>query len=576
MKKLFLCMLLVLALWVVAACARDDETPEAPGVQVHEQPAQQVPAEAPAPIEGRGPENINWDEHVVYTWWLMATVNDFYTSYNDNPVVNYLQYRFNVTFDFEQPVQGTEADSLALMMGTGNFTDVIRLSQYPGSLTQLFYDGIIIDIAQWLDYMPNLSYMLETVPGFARAAKDDAGRILTLPTINDDTIHPWSGLMYRHDILEIMTGGNVQFPSGNDVPTTIADWEYMLPLFYDFFRAAGFADFAPLIIPHNGFIFFGELMNSFGAHFSYYVRDDEVRMGILEPAFFDYISTMRYWFERGWIHADFASRTGDMFFMPNPPLVFGGAAGAWFGMLMHLGDRMSMPEFGMYFDVRPMPSPMSPGISHRDMMPRAENPFGLGVTCGVYSGNPDIGRFLYIMDLFYTPEGGKLRAIGLHADQIPPGYTLMDTMGMSEGAWWFENGRVMLHPNLHEMGGDIAREVVNGIRFPGIQGMSHVNLLRDEETLHAHSMWGAQDAVSEIRPLPPQLSLTIDESTTVATNDARINDFRDQMIAMFIMGTADLTEASWAEFLAQLREFGIEENLAIHQAAFARYLARGQ
>ena len=39
------------------------------------------------------------------------------------------------------------------------------------------------------------------------------------------------GLVYRADILDVMTGGNPQFPSGNSEPTTIEDWEYMLPLF---------------------------------------------------------------------------------------------------------------------------------------------------------------------------------------------------------------------------------------------------------------------------------------------------------------------------------------------------------
>ena len=40
----------------------------------------------------------------------------------------------------------------------------------------------------------------------------------------------WGGLVYRRDILETMTGGNIAFPSGNDEPTTVEDMDYMLEL----------------------------------------------------------------------------------------------------------------------------------------------------------------------------------------------------------------------------------------------------------------------------------------------------------------------------------------------------------
>jgi len=549
MKKLLLTLCILASLGLLAACNRG---------------------------QAEGQNGTSTDEHITYTWWMIAHNNDFYTDYSYNPVNRYLEHRFNVSFQFEQPVAGTESDSLALMMGTGSFTDAMHMAVYTGSVPQLYYDGIIVDIAQWLSYMPNLSAMLED-PNIARGVFDDQGRILTLPTINNDRVYPWSGLMYRHDILEMMTGDNVQFPSGNEAPTTIADWEYMLPLFQAFFEMAGFADSAPLVLPANGILHFGELMNSFGAYHLFYIREGTVYAGILEPAMFKYVSTMRDWFERGWIHQDFASRTTDMFFMPNPPLVFGGAAGAWFGMRMHLGDRMSMPEFGMYFDVRPMQSPIAPGITHRDMLRRSEGGFGQGLGNAVYTGNPDIGRFLTAMDILYSEEGGRLRTLGLRADQIAPHDTIMAMVGMTEGSYWFDdNGNVVLHPYFDEVGGDIALDTISGIRFPGIQAISYVNQVRAEEMIIAQDAWSAQDSYTITHPLPDELSLTIDESTILSTNNLHITDHVNQMVTMFIMGTTPLNEATWEEFLSQLRAFGIEENRDIWQAAYDRYMARGQ
>ena len=573
MKKLylFICLLVIMALLAACGGGTDDTDDDTTA-----QDAGQTQQTTPPPT---GDDGIDWGEHVTFTWFINNTpANDYFTSYNDEPVANYLMHRFNVTFDFQNPPVGTEADALALMFGSGRFTDAINLSVYTGNVAQLYDDNIIVDIAQWLDYMPNFRHLLETNPAFSRAAYDDLGRILMLPNISDEPQYPFSGLMYRHDILETMTDGNVQFPSGNDAPTTIEDWEYMLPMFLEYFQNAGFADFAPLILPPNGIIHFGQLMNSFGAHYDFYVRDGIVYSGILEPAFYDYISTMRTWFENGWIHQDFAARVGDMFFMPNPPLVFGGVAGAWNGMIMHLGDRMSMPEFGMEFDVRPIASPMGEGITHRDMLRSRPDEFGMAPRSNAVStSNPDIGRFLAALDHLYSEEGALLKAFGLRADQIPPGYTMMDTMGMSEGTYWFdESGNLVIHPNLDIAGGHITFSAVNGTRFNGRIAESHINALRDEETVRAHAAWTAQCDVSEVFLLPNQLTPTVAEAAILTANAAQFADLRDQMLVRFIVGTDPLNEATWNEFLDQLRAFGIEENRDIWQAAYDRFLVRGQ
>ena len=583
MKKFLLCLLLLAAVGLLVACGNGGDGAPDTGAQgggggggAVATPAPEVPG---GPAEVRGIDGINWDEHMTFSWFMINTpVNDYYTSYNDNPVVKYLENRFNVTFDFQQAPVGTEADHMALMMGAGAYTDAIHLSPFAGNIPQLYEDGVIIDIALWLDYMPNMRSLLETNPDFARAAFDDNGRILQLIMIGDEPGYSFSGLLYRHDILETMTDGNVQFPSGNDVPTTLADWEYMLPIFYDYFQAAGFADSAPLIIPASGVNHFGALMNTFGAYHHLFRRGGVVYHGILEPEFFDYISTMRDWFERGWIHQDFASRTTDMFFMPNPPLVFGGAAGAFYGMTVHMGDRMSMPDFGMFFDVRAMPSPMAPGITHRDMLRRREDAFGMGRHSAVSSSNPDIGRFLAIMDVFYEEVyGGRLRALGLSGEQIPPNDTVMARMGMTDGAWWYDAaGNIVIHPNIDAVGGHIIQSAVNGIRLPGFYAQSILNDLRDAETVNAHNMWTAHCAESQVLPLPEQLTPTVAEAARIAAIEPHINDLRDEMLVSFIIGTVPLNADTWANFLDQMRSAGVEEFRDIMQAAYNRFQARGQ
>jgi len=584
MKKFILFAFALVSLSLFVACGgseNDDATNQATN-QTQQGTGTTPGGGQPAP--GVGPDAINWDEHVTFTWWTVSTpANDYYTSYNENPVNRHLEHRFNVTFNFEQPVLGTEGDSLALMMGTGRYTDVINLSVYPGSIEQLYNDGIIIDIAQWLHYMPNLQHIIDNYPHFARGIFDDNGRILTLPQFTDEPAGAWTGFMYRHDILETMTGGNVQFPSGNELPTTIADWEYMLPIMVDYFVQSGFADFAPLIIPAapTGLFPWGDLASGFGAFHLFYVRDDVVHAGMMQPGMFEYTQTMRRWFENGWIHQDFLSRTQDMFFMPNPPLVHGGMAGVFFGLQgVHGGDRMSIPEMGMNFDVRAISSPLADGITHRDMLTRSDGYFDPVPGNAVYVGNPDIGRFLAIMDIFYTEEGSLLRQVGIRSDQVAPNDTVLARMGIPDGNYWFEaDGRVNFHPYMDEAGGHIMTTAVSGIRFPGIAGGSFANnaVTVQEEMVIAQRLWRIQDFYgSEVFRLPPVLSPTADESAILSANAARFTDLIDQRMAAFITGGTPLNEETWNGFLDELRNLGYEENRDIWQTVYDRYLMRGQ
>jgi hypothetical protein len=311
------------------------------------------------------PKTVDYTEHETFTAWLYATADEFYSDYSDNPVVRYLGNKYNVTLQFQQPVSGTETDSLSLMFGTGEYTDMIEMSRYSGSVSDLYDDGVIVNIAEYLDYMPNFKGHIDRDENFRRQVYDDDGRILTLRNIQTEVEFAWGGLVYRRDILETMTGGNIKFPSGNEHPTTIEDCEYMLPLFKKYFEAAGMKEYAPLIIPFNGYFYSGEFIGGFGVAGLSYLKGGKIKYGFLEDGFYNYLKKMREWYAAGYIYKDFASRVNDPFYLPNTALTYGGATGVWFGVQAQLGDAMSMPQYNLYFDVQPMPSPVDAGRDYR-------------------------------------------------------------------------------------------------------------------------------------------------------------------------------------------------------------------
>lgn len=524
-----------------------------------------------------GEATVDYTEHETFSYWLYATPTDYYFDYSDNPVTQYLNHKFNVTLAFEQPAAGTESDSLSLMFGTGEYTDAIDLAYYTGSISELYEDGVIIDIAEYLDYMPNFKGRLEADENLRRMSYTDEGQILNLRIFSAEDELRWGGLVYRRDILDTMTGGYISFPSGNDEPTTIEDWDYMLPLLKAYFEAAGMTDYAALILPYNGLFAMGELATGFGVNTSYYLDGNTVKFGPMEDGFYNYLLKMKEWYEAGYIYADFASRTNDLFYLPNTNLTYGGAAGAWYGLSSQVGDTMSMPEYELYYDVKAVSSPVDTANGIEEAFPFSWLPYYDAGTVGVAitSACENIPKLLSVLDFMYSDEGGMMRQNGLTAEQAAEaGIELYETM-IPDGVYWMENGTFTYNPELTAGGGVIDAEPFLGVRYPAYSINTYMKQTVREEEKEADTVWSRyKDSESGIDRLASALTRPAVEDLTYTDNNVALTDYINTMVPKFIMGTEVLDEDSWGAFVTQLKAYGIEENLAIQQAAYDRYLAR--
>jgi hypothetical protein len=490
-----------------------------------------------------------------------------------------MNQKFNVTLDFIQPVSGTEADALSVMFGTGQYTDLIELTQYTGSINDLYRDGVIIDMADYLQYMPNLKALMDSDPNYRKQFFNDDGKMLTLTVLNEVPEMAWGGLVYRHDILDTMTGGNVAFPSGNSIPTTIDDWDYMLPLFKMYFEAAGFVDYAPLIIPSWGFFPIGELSTGFGMPIGYYFNTDTniVGHGALTDGYYEYIKKMNEWFEAGYIYRDFATRVGEPFFLPNTSLTYGGAAGIWYGLQSQLGDLMSMPEFGLFFDVRAIPTPLNTalGITGESVMDFIAPYYENWATFVVTSACEDVPKLLSVLDYMYSHEGGMLWRYGMTADQIPANDTIYTSNGLHEGAYWIDaNGNLVVSPLLDLGGGELDLSDFNLIRLPGLSANTDEKSLAAPSVREADAQWARYNDVSKLLRLPNKISYPEADEGLLTSRNVQINDYFESMSQQFIMGTLPFDRQAFNDFKAQLISFGLEDNIRIQQEALDRYLAR--
>lgn len=566
-KALSMVLCLVLVLGLLAACGGTDGSGSGSGTGG---------STSAGDSSGTGTAGeVDYSEHETFTYWLYSTPNSYYTTYSDNPVVQYLDDKFNVTLEFEQPATGTESDSLSLMFGTGEYTDAIDMSYYTGSISELYDDGVIVDLAPYLDYMPNMKALIDTDEEFRRAIYNDDGKILMLRSMHVQPELSWGGLVYRRDILDTMTGGNIAFPSGNEQPTTIEDWEYMLPLMKAYFEAAGLQESAALILPYNGYFVMGELACGFGVNTSYYLDGDTVKYGPMEQGFYNYLTKMREWYEAGYIYQDFASRTNDLFYLPNTSLTYGGAAGAWYGLSSQAGDVMSMPDYGLYMDVQPVAGPVDEANGQTIAYPfaagtRIASTSGVAIT----SACENIPKLLSVLDYMYSEHGGLMRFYGLSVEDGAAENDIYIAAGLQEGTYWYEDGNFVPNPSTLDgtIGDDIAE--LYGVRLPGLNNNTNSEAIATEAAVLCNDAWRMYQNEGNLSGLPSSLARPTAEDKTFADNNVQLTDYLNTSVSKFIMGTEPLTEESFAAFVGQLKAYGIEENLRIQQEAYDRYLQR--
>lgn len=522
---------------------------------------------------------VDLSEKLTYSIFAQADdVPDPEGLLESSPVLNYWQDMFNIDIEWQLPPQGSESDQLTLMFGTGDYTDIIDMSFSTENLGTLCDDGAIYDLTPYIDqYMPNYRAFLEANSDVKSALYDDSGRIYTLAVIQEAPAQ-WGGLVYRRDILETMTGGNVAFPSGSEEPATIEDWEYMLELMTQYFQAAGFEEYAGLILPACGYFATGELMSGFGiGGLDYITADGKAAYGIADDNFYNYLVKMNEWYKNGYIYSDFASRSQDLFYLPNTALTYGGSAGVWYGITQQLGDSMSLPEYELYMQVNPLSAPV-------DSANGITAPLGVFLDAGRASTNSGwsvstacseekLARILTAFDYFYSDDGAATRSMGLSAEQGAADWEDYTSVGLVNGTR--ENGSKVW---TKEMDSNAELEIYAFAenRMPGIvvdyeTRTCDLNDAGLDLTTIGDMEW-TKNGRANVYPLA--VSFTPEESEQINTISTNIQDYANTMIVNFIMGREELTPESFAAYQAQLESLGLSDYLAVKQAAYERYLQR--
>ena len=578
MKKRLLAVLLtgVMCAGMLAGCGGNDAGKGSGDVPLQESGTGQGSSSA----DGSGGAEADYSEKLKLTAWVHTDDNEhgYLLDTNENPVVAYIMNKFNVDFEWQLPPLGSEAEQMNLMIGSGDYTDIFDTSYCQQTKEELYADGVIYDLTPYAEqYMPNYVAYLKEHEAVAKQVYSEDGRLLFVANIENEPAISWGGLVYDRNILVKMTDDNIQFPSGNEEPKTVADWEYMLELMKQYFEDSGLAEYACLILPYNGY-FAGDLVNGFGASGTTYLKDGVVQHGMYEKAFYNYLTKMKEWYEKGYIYQDFASRSSDPFYFPNTALTYGGAAGIFYGLVGQLGGNMNNPEYGWEFDYRALTAPIDEengaellpgnGMVANSMSNAVQ---GGGWVVSTACSEEKLIRWLQICDWLFTEEGSMMKSYGLTKEQAE-GDPAYERNGLKDGAYWFdENGEFVYNPVLAPNSGNNAgmEQEIRIARWPGLYNRAYYNASNDPAILEAHEIWISNGYSACI---PTGVKLTPEESQLLAPLNTAINDYVDSMIPQFIMGKEPLTEESFEAFVQQMKALGSDTVVETWQAAYDRYM----
>lgn len=560
-----------------------------------------------------------------YTYWLHAGVDNtsYYTAYQDNPGVRYsLDYKtyqvdgndVRVDVEFWVPIAGSENDNFNTLIATDSYADVMSLGMYHGSLTELYRDGIALDLTDLVPkYMPNYYAYLQAHPEYtATNLVDGEPRILQLWSFNDDLISTyWGGWMYRRDWIvkygknpldgSSFTGSytgtmedgspdrktwqdNVVFPSGGYHPVTISDWEWMFEIFTVALQDLSITDGYCMSLYYPGYLELGDIVSSFGggsAHW-YLNRDTGAYdFGGNSEHFRTYLQCMNTWYKNGWIDKAFAEHASDMFFQIDSAKVYQGKVGLWYGQISQLmgslDDSSSPYRDGMV--VFSAAQPINDKYGTEDQKNREPDCFfqpshaDTSIMITDKAAKKDLPALLSWLDYFYTPEGSRLRFFGLSKEQVEetqdPVYL---ALGLTEGGYY-------------------AVETEDGVKYQYVQKMiDDDQILSITTAVYMFSKGGPadwlgkapleQDLVEQwnlyqATGLPSNLfksQMDADDARAFTKTETRIREFMSKNVPPFIRGEKDpFSDQDWNAFVKGLSKYGPEKNTKIYQELWEQF-----
>ncbi len=487
--------------------------------------------------------------------WL-AWSNNYTTDPNELKAIKQIEANTNVHITWTT-VAGQEAsEKFGLMMASGDYPDIVcgLGSYYTGGLVKAHMDGVIEDMTDLIPkYMPTYQALRTSNEKLQRDTQTDDGRLLgafILASKNGEVMgeRAWDGMCLRQDWLNDLN---------LSVPTTIDDWHNVLKAFKDNYSTCE----APLMIgAQNGYDICHSFLSAYGVLGEFYQENNVVKFGPLEDGYKQWVQLFHDWYAEGLIDPNFI--TNDAAMMGSADYMGTGKAGASANIWGCTADIWKSYTDDEDFWLVAAPAPVlnegdPPQIGYNMSEPVKGSDTVLSNNC------KDTELACRWLDYWYTTECMFLDSLGIENESYVANgdgtYSIGDAIHAQIDSGEF--------PSISEA---IYAQYTLGTSDFGLYNWDMFTpMYEGNPATAAYDVW---DVNKTDLMLPSFMTMTEEESISYNSLYTAIKTLVQENTIKFITGSRSIDE--YDSFIADLKNYGIEECIGYKQAALDRYNAR--
>ncbi len=574
MKRLFTLLLALLMLLSLAACASTPppaEPTDTPATDTPTDPPADEPAETPAdgPAEEPADEPAEPVEEPAETtaslYPLCAPGEitlEWFAGDKTNSVLQLAKSDFsqNVFWQWVTEVTGvginwnilsgdTFAEQFNLMLVSEEYPDIATAqpAQVSASPDQAYEDGILVDLNEYVDLIPNYRAILDTAVGGYKGHLTDGGHLLGFYQLRDRVQPSFLGYYIRQDWLNDL---------GLEIPTTIDELTSVLTAFRDN-KTNGLGPMSYDVggLPPGNWFARAYGVNAQSTNGFMVQRDGTVYCTATEDGFRDMLEQLSSWYADRLIDQDFAGRTGWNYLND---MIDNNEVGVYYSMFRFGGsyfrDVMGLCQDDEDFFAVKLPNPTLEKGGKNMIGDIAKIQSALGMYGAlIFADSENVEAAVQMLDLVYSEEGV------LHSNWGWEGVHFE----------YNEEGKPQYLPWMKDPDQGTNRALYLIHSRPKMDLMDAIEDGLDELALDYYDIW---NDVGEWNL--PALTFTTEEGEEVSSIQNDIATYVQEFSIKAIVGQQELNDQTWAEYLSALENMGVETMTSVYQSAFDRFMTR--
>ncbi len=490
-------------------------------------------------------------EGVKLTWWtkLNANVSSTYPNLGDTPWAQYVKEKTGIEVEFIHPTVGSEDEEFSIMVASGEYPDIIehKWTSYPGGPGAAISDGVIINLDDVMaNNAPNFSKLMSEHPSVAKMVKTSDGSYYCFPFLrglDEPNITQFSaGMTLRKDVLDELK---------MDLPETIDDWDAVLRAYKDYGFEVPFTTRKEWMrdVWSPGFDNWGD----------FYVEDGVVKHGLIEDSRKEFLTKMNEWYkdgliDRDWLVADKSSNqtyftTGKSAAVYAP---FGQGLGQYTQIMHETNPEITGDSIRCTVPVTSVKGQNAKFSKMNQIYDKS------GVSAAISSQSENVEAAAWLLDWMYSEEGNLCCNFGIEGL----------TYEMKDGQPVYTDV-IMKNPDGMSVANALAAYTRASTSGVCVQDPRYIEQYYEQENQkEALELSMKTDMGSHF--FPPT-SVASEDSEQFADIMNNVKTLSDEMEAQFIAGTVSLDE--WDNYIKQLKDFGIDDAIAMMQTAYDNYMS---